>query len=185
MGTRPGDMDPGLFLYLVRQQPGDAQQAASAAEKMVNHESGMVALSGLPNDVKQLRQEAAHGNSDATLALKVFTRSITKAIGAFSWLMGGLDALIFAGGIGENDPHSRAEILSGLQEVGVTLNAELNENSGAGMQPIHAAGSATAVFIIPAQEDLMIALHVGEMSEHLPESGNSIEAHPEEHEEQT
>ncbi len=93
MGTRPGDLDPGLVLYLLRQAEGDRVAAMNSVETMLNHKAGMVALSGLPNDMRAVRQ-AETASAEARLALEVFTRSVRKAIGAFAWLMGGLDAVV-------------------------------------------------------------------------------------------
>jgi acetate kinase len=115
MGTRPGDLDPGLVLYLLRQQKEDREGTISEIETMFNHECGMVALTGQANDVKLIRKSAADGSSRAILALKVFTRSVTKAIGGYCWLLGGLDAVVFTGGIGEHDMFTRHEILNNLQ----------------------------------------------------------------------
>jgi acetate kinase len=153
MGTRSGDLDPGLVLYLL------------------NRRSGLVALSGMENDVKAIRA-AAETNARATLALKIFTRSVTKAMGGFSWLLGGLDAIVFAGGIGEHDPQTRAEVVGGLGALGVSLDALLNLNlrrakdevGAGGIQPISSQDSATAVLVVPAREDQMIAVHVEEMA---------------------
>jgi acetate kinase len=100
MGTRAGDLDPGLVLYLLREQNGSAQDASNAVESMLNHHAGLVALSEMPNDVQTMRSAAAQGNAKGKLALRVFTRSITKAIGSYAFLLGGLDAIVFAGGIG-------------------------------------------------------------------------------------
>ncbi len=157
MGTRPGDLDPGLILYLLRQQ--HAADAAGEVEKILNHQAGMVALTDLPNDMKEVRKAATDGNESAILALKVFTRSIRKAIGGFAWLLGGLDAIVFTGGIGEHDPATRAEVLA----AEVSINSSLNEAKAGGLRPIHASHSKTAVFVAPAQEDLVIALHVQRM----------------------
>lgn len=164
MGTRPGDLDPGLILYLLRQQKGDRDETISAVEAMLNHESGMVALTGMANDMKAVRKAAAEGDARSLLALKVFTRSVTKAIGGFSWLLGGLDAIAFAGGIGEHDTQTRAEILHDLQSLGVSMNSSLNEGKGSGVYRINASESRVGVFIVPAQEDLMIAVHVDRMA---------------------
>ena len=158
MGTRPGDLDPGLLLYLLRQQEGADEP--SRLEKMLNHDAGMVALTGLPNDMKAVRKAAKEGNAQATLALKVFTRSIRKAIGGFAWLMGGLDAIVFTGGIGEHDAETRAEVLS---ESEVSINSSLNVAKSDGIRLISASDSKTAVFAVPAQEDLVITLHVQRM----------------------
>jgi acetate kinase len=159
MGTRPGDLDPGLMLYLLRQQKNYADPE-SELEQMVNHRAGMVALAGLPNDMKAVRDAAACGNEDATLALKIFTRSVRKAIGGFAWLLGGLDAVVFTGGIGQHDAATRAEALSGSE---VSINPDLNASTADDLRAIHASHSKAAVFTAPAQEDLVIALHVQRM----------------------
>ena len=92
---------------------------------MLNHQAGMVALSGLPNDMRAVRKAAAAGNADAKLALEIFTRSVRKAIGAFAWLLGGLDAVVFTGGIGEHDVQSRAEILQRPRNAAVWCSMRL------------------------------------------------------------
>jgi len=173
MGTRPGDLDPGLLLYRLRQQQGTVEQAAAALESLLNRESGMVALSGLPNNVKDLRLAVASGNRQAALALAVFTRSVTRAIGGFAWLLKGLDAIVFTGGIGEHDPLTRAEVLSHLDPLGVILDLMRNDTirnpePGQSVGEISAPGSPTAVLVVPAQEDLMIALHIQQMMQSNP-----------------
>lgn len=164
METRPGDLDPGLILYLIRQQNTGNEKATSAVEAILNHASGMVALAGMAGDVKAIRNAAAAGNGQAVLALKIFTRSVTKAIGGFCWLLGGLDAIVFAGGIGEHDAQGRTEILDGLQELGISISSPLNETKVSGIHRISAGESRTAVLVVPAQEDLMIAMHVDRMA---------------------
>jgi acetate kinase len=162
MGTRPGDLDPGLVLYLLRQAQGDPKAAWAATESMLNHQSGMVALSGLPNDMRAVRKAAA-GNADANLAIEIFTRSVRKAMGAFAWLLGGLDAVVFTGGIGEHDVQSRAEILRGLESYGVVLDAAANQAGGDELRRVSAADSQVAVWVVTAQEDRTIAVHVDQM----------------------
>jgi acetate kinase len=161
MGTRPGDLDPGLMLYLLRQMQGDP---ISALEKMLNHDAGMVALSGLPNDMKTVREAAANGDPRANLAVEVFTRSVKKAIGSFIALLGGIDAVVFAGGIGEHDTKSREEILNGLSSFGVSINSELNTAKGNALRRLSASQSLTTVLVVPAKEDWMIAVHVEHMA---------------------
>jgi acetate kinase len=163
MGTRPGDLDPGLVLYLLRQAQGDRVAAMNSVETLLNHKAGMVALSGLPNDMRGVRKAAAAGSADARLALQIFTRSVRKAIGAFSWLLGGLDAIVFTGGIGEHDVQSRAEILQGLENSGVVLDAATNEAQGDDLRRVSAANSRVAVWVVTAQEDRTIAVHVQQM----------------------
>ena len=163
MGTRPGDLDPGLVLYLLRQAEGDRVAALNAVETILNHQAGMVALSGQPNDMRATRKAAEAGSADAGLALEVFTRSVRKAIGAFAWLMGGLDAVVFTGGIGEHDGKSRAEILRGLESCGVVLDAAANEAGGDELRRVSSADSQVVVWVVTAQEDRTIAVHVGQM----------------------
>jgi len=167
MGTRPGDLDPGLVLYLLRQAKGDRTEAVNAVEQVLNFASGVAALSGLPNDMRSTRKAAADGNTRAQLAIDIFTRSIRKSIGGFSWLLGGLDAIVFTGGIGEHDTRSRAEILAGLEPLGVSLDVKLNDAEKSDRQTelwrISASQSESAIFIIPAKEDWMIARHVQSM----------------------
>src|SRR5579871_3951978 len=163
MGTRPGDLDPGLVLYLLRQMEGDRGAAFGAVETMLNRASGMVALSGLPNDMRGVRKAAAEGNERAALALAIFTRSVKKAIGGFIALLGGVDAIVFAGGIGEHDSQSRMEILEGMTEMGVLVNSELNDAKESRLRRISASESKAIVLVVPTKEDLMIAMHVDRM----------------------
>jgi acetate kinase len=160
MGTRPGDLDPGLVLFLLRQMKGDA---VSALETMMNHDSGIVALSGLPNDMKAVREAAAEGDVKAKLAVEIFTRSVKKALGGFVALMSGVDAVVFAGGIGEHDAWSRAEILSGLEVFGISVDSARNEGAGDAVRVVSASDSVPTVLVVPAKEDWMIAVHVCRM----------------------
>ena len=161
MGTRPGDLDPGLVLYLLREMKGNH---VGALEKMLNHDAGMVALSGMPNDMKGVREAAAKGDARARLATEIFTRTVKKALGSYIALMGGIDAVVFAGGIGEHDARSREEIVSGLQGLGISIHSELNEVGGDAVRLISASDSLTKVLVVPTKEDWMIAIHVREMA---------------------
>ena len=165
MGTRPGDLDPGLVLYLLRQQPAEGKKAVDAVESFLNQSSGMAALSGLENNMQVVRRAAAQGDPEATMALRVFIRSIKKAMGSFAWLLGGLDAIVFTGGIGEHDAATRSECLEDLQEFKVTISSDRNQAKGSGLRHINASDSKTTVMIVPAQEDLMIARHVSRMTQ--------------------
>ncbi|HWZ00920.1 MAG TPA: acetate/propionate family kinase [Edaphobacter sp.] len=167
MGTRPGDLDPGLVLYLLRQMAGErvnALETMLGLEKMLNHDSGMVALSGRANDMKAVREAVVRGDARAKLAVEIFTRSVKKAVGGFVALMGGVDAVVFAGGIGEHDARSRAEILGGLESFGISVNSRLNEATGDALRRVSASDSVPMVLVVPAKEDWMIAVHVDRMS---------------------
>ncbi len=169
MGTRPGDLDPGLVVYLMRQardQGSGIRDEASWVERVLNRESGMVALSGMANDMKAVREAAAKGDARARLAVDVFTRTVKKAVGGFAALMGGVDAVVFAGGIGEHDARSRAEIVGGMEGLGISINSQLNEAPGDAVRRLDASDGATAVFVVPAKEDWMIAVHVSSLARH-------------------
>jgi acetate kinase len=131
---------------------------------MLNHDAGMVALSGMPNDMKAVREAVVRGDARAKLAVEVFTRSVKKAVGGFAALMGGVDSVVFAGGIGEHDARSRAEILSGMEGFGISINSERNEAEGDAVRRVSASDSVTAVLVVPAKEDWMIAVHVDRMA---------------------
>jgi len=167
MGTRPGDLDPGLVLYLLRDMKGDRTESFAAVEQLLNHSSGISALSGLRNDMRDTRVAAAGGDERAQLAIDVFTRSVRKTLGGYAWLMGGLDAVVFTGGIGEHDAKTRAEVVGGLETFGVSIDATLNEaENRSGHHDIYrlsAAQSKTAILLIPAREDWMIARHMQQM----------------------
>jgi acetate kinase len=165
MGTRPGDLDPGLVLYLLRQAQGDREAAMNSVESLLNHQAGMVALSGLPNDMRAVGKAAKEGSADAKLALQVFTRTVRKAIGSYAWLLGGLDAIVFTGGIGEHDVQSRATILAGLESCGVMLDPSANQAKGDDLRRVSAPNSQVAVWVVTAQEDRMIAVLVGQMDQ--------------------
>lgn len=159
MGTRPGDLDPGMMLYLLRRKGA----TVDSVEQMVNHKAGMVALSGMANDMKAVRKAANDGDAFAWLAIRVFTRSVRKAMGGFCWLMGGVDAIVFTGGIGEHDRDTRDEVLGGLDRLGIKLDV-WRDGEGDGVRRLSEDSSDVSVYVAPAQEDRMIARHVIELS---------------------
>jgi acetate kinase len=134
---------------------------------MVNHKAGMVALSGLANDMKAVRKAAAAGDAKARLAAAIFARDIRKSIGGFAFLLGGLDAVVFTGGIGEHDAATRVEVLAGLEAFGVATDPDANGLKEKGLRRIDAATSATAIYVVPAEEDRTIARHVGRMAREM------------------
>jgi acetate kinase len=114
--------------------------------------------------MKAVREAAAKGDAKAKLAVEIFTRSVKKAVGGFVALMGGVDAVVFAGGIGEHDARSRAEILGGLESFGISVNSERNEAKGDAVRRVSASDSVPMVLVVPAKEDWMIAVHVDRMA---------------------
>src|ERR1700722_6861443 len=144
MATRSGDLDPGVILYLLRNQTLEADKL----ENLLNHESGLFALSSGEGDVKALEERARSNDPKARLALDVFTISVRKAIGAYLALLGGVDLLVFTGGIGEHSDQVRSSATQGLESLGLT---------------------ADKVQIVPTQEERQIARHCREMmTQHRP-----------------
>jgi acetate kinase len=158
MGTRPGDLDPGVVLYLLRREGATVE----TVEAMLNHDSGLKALGGV-NDMRELRKRAAAGDEAARLATRVFCRSVLRAIGGFI-AMYGVDTLVFTGGIGENDATSREQIVADLIGLGLLLNVEANRaEQNETVRRVSTGDSAIAVYVVPAEEDKMIAWHVARM----------------------
>jgi acetate kinase len=160
-GTRTGDIDPGVLLFIVRkiaETAKDATEAADLLEAVVSKKSGLLGVSELSSDMRDLRDAIAHGNAKAQLAVEMFTWTVAKWIGGYVAELGGLDMLVFTGGIGENDIASRVEICAGLGALGITLDAARNNVQGAAV--ISADHSAVIVRVIPPAEDLMIVNHV-------------------------
>ena len=169
MGTRTGDLDPGVVLFLMRQ----AGATADSVERMIDGDAGLRALGGV-NDMRELRRRAAEGNARARLAIRVFCRTVVKAIAGFIALHGA-DAIVFTGGIGEHDASSRGEIAGALRGLGVELDPAANkmEQKASGqsvdsparqsVRKISDEDSPTAVYVVPAEEDRMIARHVARM----------------------
>jgi acetate kinase len=118
MGTRSGDLDPGVILYLMRVEKLDADEL----EDLLNHRSGLFALSLGESDVKALVARAQSREPQATLALDIFAISVRKMIGAYAALLGGVDLLVFTGGIGEHSEYIRSAITNGLEFLGLTAN---------------------------------------------------------------
>lgn len=160
-GTRTGDIDPGVLIFILRKIAETAESATAAAvqlEAVASKKAGLLGMSQVSSDMRELRQAIAQGNAMARLAVDKFTWTIAKWIGSFVAELGGLDLLVFTGGIGENDIASRAEICAGLRVMGIVLDAERNNVRGAAV--ISAADSPVIVRVIPPAEDLMIVDHV-------------------------
>jgi acetate kinase len=160
-GSRTGDIDPGVLIFILRQLADKASSAGDAAnqlEKIVNHESGLQGVSQLTNDMRALRDAIAKGNAKARLAVDEFVYVLRKYIGAYAVVLGGLDMLVFTGGIGQNDSATRAEVCAGLDSLGVALDP--NRNQSQGETKISSEDSKVQVRVIPPAEDLMIVEHV-------------------------
>ncbi|TCT10145.1 acetate kinase [Paralcaligenes ureilyticus] len=151
MGTRSGDLDPGVLLYLMREQ----KFSAAMLEDLVDRRSGLLGISGLDSDMRRLH-EAAASNADAHLAIQMFCYSLRKQLAAMIAVLNGVDQIVFTGGIGENDAMVRETICDGLSWIGVRLDAARNQS---GTNPINDPASRCAVRVIASQEDEQIAHH--------------------------
>lgn len=168
-GARTGDIDPGVLLFILRKIAETVNSATEAADRLeaeVGEKAGLLGVSELSSDMRDLRDAIAQGNAKAQLAVEMFTWTIARWIGGYVAELGGLDMLVFTGGIGENDKASRAEICAGLGALGITLDAARNSIQGAGV--ISAENSPAAVRVIPPAEDLMIVNHVVRLLESKP-----------------
>jgi acetate kinase len=160
-GTRTGDIDPGVLLFILRKIAVTAETAASAADQLeavVSKKAGLLGVSELSNDMRDLREAIKAGNAKARLAVDKFTWTIAKWIGSYVAELNGLDMLVFTGGIGENDIASRAEICAGLSALGIVVDPVRNNIRGEGV--ISAENLPVTVRVIPPAEDLMIVNHV-------------------------
>jgi len=155
MGTRTGDLDPGALLYLMREKGYDAPKL----ENLVDKQSGLLGVSEVSSDMKTLLEQS-ECDSRARQAVEMFCYSIRKQIGALAATLGGLDALVFAGGIGERAVAVRAQICQGLEHLGVQLDAPRNT---ANAEIISASASPCTVRIVATNEELMIARHTGRL----------------------
>ncbi|HLV79542.1 MAG TPA: acetate kinase [Chthonomonadaceae bacterium] len=154
MGTRSGDVDPGLLLYLMR----EGGLTAAELENALEHQSGLRGLSGKSGDLRTLEQAAAKGDTRAALAMEVFAYRTRKYLGAYAAALGGLDAVAFTGGIGEHSASMRQRICEGLEFLGLRLDAPRNAAAAPPKAaPISADGSPVVVWMIPTNEELQIA----------------------------
>lgn len=152
MGTRPGDIDPGIIPYIMQERNLSIEEV----DKKLNNQSGVLALSSISNDFREILEAAEKGNKRAKLAIDIFCRRVKKYIGSYAALMGGLDLLIFTAGIGENAVKIRSKILSELEYFGILIDEEKN-NIRAKEAKISSKRSIVDVYVIPTNEELVIA----------------------------
>ena len=160
-GSRTGDIDPGVLLFILKkiaETTPNTLEAADKLETVVSKKSGLLGVSGLSNDMRDLREAIKNGNIHARLAVDKFTWTIARWIGSFVAELNGLDMLVFTGGIGENDIDTRAEICANLGALGIAVDSVRNNVRGAAT--ISAPESRVTVRVIPPAEDLMIVNHV-------------------------
>ena len=153
MGTRSGDVDATILEYLMGRYGYDIKEMLN----ILNKKSGVLGISGISSDFRDLDAAAAQGNERAQLALDKFIYEVKKYIGAYATVMGGVDAIVFTAGIGENSIDLRRKICEGLEYMGIKMDAEKNNVRGKEAD-VSAADSKVKIFVIPTNEELMIAM---------------------------
>jgi acetate kinase len=153
MGTRPGSIDPGAILYLFQ----TLKLSAEEVETILYKKSGLLGISNLSNDMRELEKSS---EPEAKLALNYFVYRATKEIGALAAVLGGIDGLVFTAGIGENSVEMRRRICESSAWLGIELDSEANARGG---PRISAPASKVSAWVIPTNEELMIALHTGQV----------------------
>jgi acetate kinase len=153
MGTRSGDIDPSVILFVM----GKEGLSLGEANTLLNKHSGLQGISGVSSDMREIIAEVKNGDKKATYAFDVFAYRVKKYIGAYAAAMGGIDVLAFTGGIGENSPEVRAASCEGLGFLGIGID-EVRNSSQEKEKRISAEGTRTAVLVVPTNEELVIAM---------------------------
>ena len=153
MGTRSGDVDPGVILYLMR----ELGLTEKDVDTILNKESGLLGVSGVGNDMRDVLAGAEAGDERCKLALDLYAYRLKKYVGAYAAAMGGLDVLAFTAGIGENSPEIRAAVCQGLGFLGIELDAAINSAVRGVEREISAPGSRVRVLVVPTDESRLIA----------------------------
>ena len=158
MGTRAGDLDAGILQYLMNKYNMNIDEMLN----ILNKKSGVLGISGVSSDFRDLENAAKEGNQRAELALEAFQYSVKKLVGAYAAAMGGVDAIVFTAGVGENDAATRMAVASGLEFMGVKMDAEANNVRGKETD-ISSAASKVKVLLITTDEELMITMDTAEI----------------------
>ena len=161
MGTRSGSIDPAIVTYLMDKLGLDAK----GIDNYMNKKSGVMGISGVSSDFRDITAAAAEGNDRAKAALECFAYQVKKYIGAYTAAMGGVDAIVFTAGVGENHRGIREMVLTGLDYLGVDVDFEYNQSCPGGQEvEITKAGSKVKVFVIPTDEEMVIAQDTARLS---------------------
>lgn len=153
MGTRCGDIDPSVVTYMEQKLGIHGQEMAD----YLNKKSGLLGISGVSSDKRDVEKAAAEGNARAKLASDMLNYQIKKYVGAYAAAMGGIDCLVFTGGIGENDGYVRSEVCKNMEFLGISIDAEKNKLRGMDINDITGEGSRVKVLVVCTNEELMIA----------------------------
>ena len=155
MGTRSGSIDPTVATYIMKKEGKSAEEV----EKILNKESGLIGISGVSSDCRDISAAAEAGNKRAQLALDVLVHYIKKIIGSYVAEMNGVDALVFTAGIGENHKYIRSEVCRDMSYLGIDIDHEYNNTAPRGEDiELTAKGAKVRTFVLPTNEEYMIAL---------------------------
>ena len=160
MGTRAGDIDPSIVLYIM----GKEDLAFSEASTLLNKHSGLIGVSGESSDMREIITAVKEGNKKAKYAFDIFNYRVKKYIGAYASAMGGVDAVVFTGGIGENALDVRSEVCSEMEFIGIEFDEEKNSKNET---IISKETSKVKVLVIPTNEELVIALDTAQIVKNL------------------
>lgn len=152
MGTRCGDLDPAIITFLQNEKG----MSSSEVDNLMNKKSGVFGLSGVSSDFRDIENAAEEGNVRAQLALDVFAYRVRKYIGAYAAALGGVDAVVFTAGLGENSPETRRDVCKGLEFLGIKIDQDKNKVRGKQIE-VSTLDSKVKVLLIPTNEELMIA----------------------------
>ncbi len=153
MGTRTGDLDLGVLLYIMEKE----RMGTGVANKLINKHSGFIGVSGVSSDMREIEDAAEKGNERAKLAIEMFRYRVKKYIGAYAAAMGGIDILVFTGGIGENGPENREGVCEDFEFLGLQFDKEKNKGLKGKEEIISTTDSKVKVLIVPTNEELVIA----------------------------
>jgi len=153
MGTRSGDIDPAIILHIV----GEEELTLHEARTLLNKHSGLTGISGVSSDMRDIIEAKNGGNDRARLAFEVYCYRVKKYIGSYAAAMGGVDAIVFTAGVGENSPDVRAAVLKDMEWLGLSIDQEKNLAAKAKEMDISTANSKVRALVVPTNEELVIA----------------------------
>ena len=153
MGTRTGDLDLGALFYVMDKENLDV----AGANNMINKQSGLKGVSGISNDMRDIEKAAREGNNRAEVALKMFSYRVKKYVGSYAAAMGGVDVIVFTGGVGENDSNVRKNVCENMEFLGLEFNQAANDGLRGKLADISTPNSKVKALVVPTNEELVIA----------------------------
>ena len=164
MGTRSGDIDPAIIFHLAERRGLSLREV----NQILQRKSGLLGVGGISNDLRENLQAAAAGDHRAELAMEIYAYRVRKYIGAYLAALGGADAVVFTGGVGENGVDMRRRVLQGLDRLGLVLDLERNQSCVGQEGEISAPGSPIKALVIPTNEELLIARDTRDIMQRAP-----------------